>query len=776
VPSAEAIQEVSIVTNSYNAEQGLAGGAAINVVIKSGTNDSAARPGATTTTARARAQLLSTSPTEPDDTLNQFGANLGGPIVKDELFFFANWERTQRYNSSPTRTYSLAPPTCARATSAHGRHHLRPGLEPDPALRTPFPGNRIPSNRIDPAAVEHDRRMPDPTRPGYVDNYVAQGEGVYKRDNIDAKLNFQASRACRCSRATRTRLSDIIDPSSLGEAGGDALNGGQVGNAPGRTHVAGIGGTYTFGPNVLLDANVGYTRQKLGAENVDIDTNFGLDVLHIPARTARPPAGRHPSFQINNWPTSATRTRETRSSSRQAVRGVREPAVDEERARVAVRLRLPEPAAQPLPAAGRHLPDGARHVPVQRQLDAPAERAGAGRPALQHVGGLPARPAERRRQGGAAAHSRTRSACRRTRSTRRTPGRPRATDRELRACAGSTTPVPTRDVGGVSRFDPADGNVYTGGWVTCRSTPAPAAGSGQFLPRLGLAYRLGEKTVMRGGLRPQRRPEAVHRLPQRVPHQLRLVAPGGPVQRVTNAFVPVTTLRQGLDEAAFGRKPDLTQGVIRLPAGAGTTTFPKEDERKYVQSWNLMFQRELADGFTAQVGYVGTRVQGQQGFVNINASAPGTGNAGRPLARFGILTDINMIRPVGDANYHALQTELSGLDDPRAGGRRVHAVAREELPGQRRQPAHPVARGAAFDLNYGLAGFDRTHNLQTYWVWDLPFGKGRRFAEGGIGNILFGGWQVNGLLSVMSGQPINIIQGNAGNLERGRQRPVSPTR
>ena len=87
-------------------------------------------------------------------------------------------------------------------------------------------------------------------------------------------------------------------------------------------------------------------------------------------------------------------------------------------------------------------------------------------------------------------------------------------------------PWPTRDVGGVSRFDPADGNVYTGGVGGVPLDTGASSGSGQFLPRLGLAYRLDEKTVAARRLRPQRRPEAVHRLPQRVPDQLRLVAPG----------------------------------------------------------------------------------------------------------------------------------------------------------------------------------------------------------------------------------------------------------
>ena len=67
----------------------------------------------------------------------------------------------------------------------------------------------------------------------------------------------------------------------------------------------------------------------------------------------------------------------------------------------------------------------------------------------------------------------------------------------------------------------------------------------------------------------------------------------------------------------------------------------------------------------------------------------------------------------------------------------------------------------------GPAGYDRTHNLQTYWVWDLPFGKDRRWGREGVAAALFGGWQINGVMSLMSGTPIDIIQGNAFNLTAG---------
>ncbi len=73
-----------------------------------------------------------------------------------------------------------------------------------------------------------------------------------------------------------------------------------MGTAPGLINVFGFGGTYTFSPTVVLDANIGYTRQRLGAEGFDIVSNFGLEVLQIPGTNGPDRLqGGVPAFQIN---------------------------------------------------------------------------------------------------------------------------------------------------------------------------------------------------------------------------------------------------------------------------------------------------------------------------------------------------------------------------------------------------------------------------------------------------------------------------------------------
>ena len=162
----------------------------------------------------------------------------------------------------------------------------------------------IPANRIDIAALELIKRLPLPNvcATCFSNNFAPSGVASFNRNNFDTKVNYNASDKLTLFGRYSYSPSLVIEPSIFGEAGGDALNGGQQGNAPSKIQVAGVGGTYTFSPTVVLDANFGYTRQKLGAQNVDIGKNIGLDVLKIPGTNGPDKLqGGVPSFQISGW-------------------------------------------------------------------------------------------------------------------------------------------------------------------------------------------------------------------------------------------------------------------------------------------------------------------------------------------------------------------------------------------------------------------------------------------------------------------------------------------
>jgi hypothetical protein len=112
VPPADAIESVNIVTNSFDAEQGMAGGAAINVITKTGTNEfhGSAHEFHTDQALAAENYFTQVGPfRKPKNILNQFGGTFGGPIKHNKLFFFGDWETT-RQRQNATRGFTVANP------------------------------------------------------------------------------------------------------------------------------------------------------------------------------------------------------------------------------------------------------------------------------------------------------------------------------------------------------------------------------------------------------------------------------------------------------------------------------------------------------------------------------------------------------------------------------------------------------------------------------------------------------------------------------------------
>src|SRR6266545_1175695 len=249
VPPAESIQEVNIVTNAFDAEQGLAGGAAINVSIKTGGNDFHGVGWGYDTNSRFQSRRFF-QPTNqtviPKNILAQFGYAFSGPIIrprfgeggksiwsgKNKLFFFTDLERTTQRNAAGA-TASVA--AASLRPDANGNVNFTgtgvtlydPLSNPDPRLRTPFPNNTIPANRIDFAAIEILKRLPLPNVPGVQNNFATSGIGSFNRTNIDNKINYVSDKLTLWGRYSRSPTI-IIDPPIFGEVSGPALNGGQL--------------------------------------------------------------------------------------------------------------------------------------------------------------------------------------------------------------------------------------------------------------------------------------------------------------------------------------------------------------------------------------------------------------------------------------------------------------------------------------------------------------------------------------------------------------------
>jgi hypothetical protein len=131
--------------------------------------------------------------------------------------------------------------------------------------------------------------------------------------------------------------------------------------------------------------------------------------------------------------------------------------------------------------------------------------------------------------------------------------------------------------------------------------------------------------------------------------------------------------------------------------------------------------------------------------------------------------NINMIEPYGDTVYDGLQAQVRARS-ARAQGGIAYTLSKTTDYADNGGGNAAGAGGPRIqylpekERNKGLAGYDRLHNLQAYGAWDLPFGKNRQWATGGAGAAILGGWQLNGVISIMSGTPIYIVQNSAFNL------------
>jgi hypothetical protein len=270
-----------------------------------------------------------------------------------------------------------------------------------------------------------------------------------------------------------------------------------------------------------------------------------------------------------------------------------------------------------------------------------------------------------------------------------------------------------------------------------------------FAPRVGLAYRLTTDTVFRAGYGVAITPEA-------------MLGPGhsgypSNIQQTYPALqsrLAAGTLETGIP--AFSGPP---AGVERWPwpvEVAVTKTVPDSLVRPYIQSWNAVLERRLPTDTVVSVGYVATAQRHLRGGYEQNYSPIGAGDAGRYLAqRYGRVDASGVFRPKVNgisyangnfnSNYQSMQVSITR-----------RAADGLTLKGAYTW-AHSISRTGSYiypgmeDRNVDQGDGNLRHNFQMGWLWDLPFGGGRRYFNSGVGSKILGGWQINGIFSSVTG-------------------------
>ncbi len=764
-PTLESIEVVNVVTNSFDAEQGLAGGAAINLQIKSGTNDfhGSAYLYHFNQTLSAYPYFSNRAADRPKYIYNQGGGTIGGPIKKNRAFFFVSYERTserqnaQRFLDVPTaamRAGDLSGSPTAIFDPMSGVAFNRANTNAFARDRTAFPNNQIPRSRFS-GPSRNIVDLPDwplPNSPGQGAlrlnlNYLAAINYAYDRDQIDSKVNI--SLTDKWTAFLRLSYLDYStdNPAPFGILAGQAVHptDSRPGNGFGNTYSGTISTTYAATPNLIFDAYFGTMLLDTNALFPDLDQNVGRDILGIPGTngdsTFSGGLGRMPldGFSIlgnaNNSPFFGRDYQYQYVFNGNWAKGAHDVRFGTD----VYQLRLNQGVANAAGAVGGPAGGFTFRNATTTQRGGPAANdyntigsllLGLPREAGRNILSVP------EYNLGANFYS--------LYLRDRWQVTPRLT--LSYGVRWEYYPAPTRPNRGLEKYD-----FDTNESVLCGlgSTPKDCGlhqSKKLFSPRLGLAWRATDTFIVRAGY-------GITYDPFSLARDLRA---NYPIQFVQNlAFDSTwsysTTLDQGLPATPL--VPE--QERLALPGTAAFITADGNFRRGYVQSWNFTMEKQIGN-WIGSAGYVATRSIRQTSFLNANWADLGRGNAGRQLQqKFGRTAATTFIGHMGTAKYDSLQARLQ---------RRFRGGYQMQLSytwghslgytAEASTAAPRVHHPAYWDKNYGPLPLDIRHNVVISGMAELPFGRGKRWAGSGVGSALLGGWQINFLSRFNTGTPV----------------------
>jgi Carboxypeptidase regulatory-like domain len=746
LPSPEVIEEVHVSTSNYSAEFGRVGGAVVNATTKSGTNlfHGSAWEFNRVAALAARDFFNKTPQTKPGYTRNEFGATMGGPIRKDKTFFFGAYQgRYLRQSSTNTSTLP------ASSAYLNGDFSSVPGLALyDPATgntdgtgRLPFANNVIPSSRISPIAQKINSYLPQPNLPGLLNNYVTNVPFAYNGNQYDGRVDQYFTEQTKLFVKFNYSGYKVTQGGVLGPIIGDGTTANDY------TDTASINLTHGFSPTLLTELRGGYNRYRTNVNGTDMTTitNVSLGIANpnpdpissngmarvqingmagIGTPVVYPLVNTDNLFEIVNtwskvfgkhvfkWGAEAHRNRMDRFQPQGLGLGPRG-------------LFQFNPGTTQLNGGPGLGPYGAFvNAFASYIIGAPDETSRTY---------MPITPTNRQTQVGAFVQDTYQWSRRLT------------LDIGLRYEFYS--PITPRYAGGASNYDPTTNSLLVAGYGNINLATGVNSQSLNFAPRVGFAYRIDDKQVIRGGYG--------------ISYWTgRFGFTGG---TLSTQFPVIYNIQNGntgdyIVDGAFNSLPPVqllsipSNGIINPAPNQAFFVVPSRNRLPYVQNYNLTYERQLSGGVTFNVAFVGSLGRQLPFNQSLNAAAPGTGNAGLPFNQlFGRTAQVSLRADGVNSNYNSLQVNLNkrfsnGYAFTFAYTRSKSLDVGSNQPGftdnldRRRQ--------------YGPSDFDQPNLLTISHLYELPFGKGKRFLNsGGIGAFLLGGWQLNGIFRFASGTP-----------------------
>ena len=762
VSPAETIETVNITTGSMDAETGRAAGAAITVITKSGTNIFKGSAFEFFNNEKLNATPYyfgrGATPAKLPVERQTFGGTLGGPIRRNQLFFFGSYEgyksRLEQFTFFNVPDAALRNGDFRNATNTNGTLQqiydpMSATLTSATAGRQQFANNIIPATRIHPISQRLLALYPMPNVEGtgagnLTSNYRTTRTDTTDRHNFDFKVNWNRTRTHQIwgkFSHMNAFVSDLFTfpIGSSSDAGGDT-----------KVYQFTAGQTWTFSPTLLLDSSFGASLNDQFVSSPD----FGLGMLGLEmgipgtndqGRGDRRYAGM-PQFStgftdLGNTPTWSPIFMDQKTFSFNT--NVTKVAGAHDLKAGYFLNQLIFSNWQPERANPRGSFSFAGNA--TRTFGAGSQTANFYNQYAAFLLGLVNTAGKSYQYELFTSNERQHALFFRDRWTMTSK---LTLDLGLR---WEYYPIMRRADRQIEMLDLTTLDVLIGGVAGNPKNMGLVAPKDTFVPRAGVVYRLNDKTVVRTGYGLTVNPlnlGAQASLGGDFSYPLVLNSTFQPPPTQTQ-FGWYGTLDQGIPRLE-GR--DLSGGRVALPNAVGMrTAVPETVDRGMTHSWNAAFERRLPL-VSVDVAYVGSRVAGDLTAININnAQTMGGGGLDRPyLISHGRQLAIDVFKPYRKATYHALQV---GITRPLTDGLLLkghYTYSSSWSLATNYQLPTPEAQ----DRNWARASSDRPHSLTMSFLYQLPW-----HVNGGSGSFvkaLASDWQVNGILQAFSGAPFTV--------------------
>lgn len=797
IPPAEAIQSVDVSTNNFDAELGRAIGAVTNVTLRSGTNafHGSAYEFIQNSAVNARSYF---GPPLGHLAYNYFGGSLGGPILKDKLFLFGDYLRTtdrevisSSFTTVPSQFYldngngfiDLSAPATGSGVAANGTFNS--GQVYDPATgnangsnRTPFQGNLIPVSRVNPVALALLRALPRPNQNlGTVaspsNNFGARLPFTKTTNSYDIKADYTVTQHDHLSGRFSWQRSNLTQAPAYGNFLGGPQGGGFQGIGVQTAYSTGLNLEHSFSNTLFTEARVGVAHLLNTSQPSDYGSNDattagipGVNVAGQPFTSGQvgitlgsfsgPLIGYAASMPwvraeanidfVNNW----TKTLKNHSIKFGGdVRRVRDDLLQDQTfsprgaytfGQLQTALRLNN---------GNSSATRVSNEVASFLLDVPSV---AGRDLNTFF------PAYRQTWLFAFVTDKWQATQNLT--------------LDLGVRWEFYPPATPKVTGGFSNYDFNNNQLQLAGIGNIQRNLGITTRYSYFAPRLGASFRATDQTVVRAGFGMSYLPfpdnTYAYNYPIRANNSFNPASTFGPALLPDNT---VATFQRGFPAPSPITIP--TSGIIQVPSAtaAGNNLLntqnyfiiPKNYYNPYVMSWNVAVQQSFAHDVTMQLAYVANHGVHQPVSQNINLpSVLGGGVASEPQNILFGRTAASTAQFLGfSSNYQSLQAQLNKRFSKGFGFTTAYTWSKS-LNYQSADDGG-LLFFAQLRRNYGRADFDRAHNFENSFTYELPAGHGHKYFSTGPSAYALGGWKLAGILSLVSGTPFTV-NANGGSL------------